>query len=396
MQTNIITQAWEAVKNSADALDLIESNFANLPIKMPVQPLLNYTKKYFQYHRYQPESKGLLSAREAIAKYYAQQNLTISPENIIITASTSESYQLLFQTLLTIDDEILLPNPGYPLFEYLAKINHVKPRFYKLDFLHNWEIDISSIVNSITRKSKILVLISPNNPTGAVINDKQLAEIAALAQRYNLSIVADEVFSEFLYTEKIISPDLTAQKVLLPRPAAINKHIPVYTLNGISKMFALPDLKLAWIAASGKNIANTVDELETLNDTFLNANYFTQSLLPQLFELMPAVTREIHNFFGKQREVIKQTLVKFPSVKCVLPQGGIHCVLRVPKTLKNYQQDEETFTAELIRKTHLYLHPGYFYDYGDQHSRYFHLVISLLSSSKKWKKGLARLFRYLA
>ena len=383
MTANKISKTLEQIKQEANFIDLMSTNFADFSAKFPYAVISDEIKGYFKNHVYLPDPKGLLTARKAIAQFYQTRGTTVDPEQIFVTASTSESYQLLFQALTKPGDNILLPNPGYPLFEYLARFKSLESRLYQLDFSKDWQIDLDSIISQLDNRSKILVLISPNNPTGAVVSQEQLKAVSEIALRNKLNIIADEVFAEYLYGNS------------LPRITNIAKDLPVFTLNGISKMLALPDLKLAWIAATGKNINPIVDQLETINDVFLNANYLSQTILPTLFKEMPNIQKPILDNLRINHKSLKTIFSKAEFIKFNQPAGGIHCLLRIRKSLKNYQLSEEDFVLKLLNDLHVNVHPGYFYDYQDQRAQYFHIVISLLQQTNLFKQALKRLAKFI-
>lgn len=370
---NEISKVLEKIKDNANFTNLIQSNFLEFvvanKIEIPKKILLSKIKEYFDKHTYNPDSKGLIGAREAISNYYKEEGIVIKKENIILTASTSESYTQIFSNFTKPGQEILFPNPCYPLFEYLAIYSNITPRFYKLDEDNAWKIDLKHLEKFISKKTVGIVLISPNNPTGTIASQEEVRLIELIAKKHNLFIIFDEVFSEFR-SEKDF-----------PRPSGNNK-VNVFILNGISKMLALPDLKLAWLAISGPD-NKIVDKLETSNDTYLNANYLTQSLIPTLLPYRKTISRNINSIININRNSLKIFINKYPEfIKGNIGTGGIHSILKLNTSL-----DEEHLVLKLLNKKKLLVHPGYFYDI-DSTNKSSHIVISLLKENKSFKKAL--------
>ena len=366
----------DRLKDELDFIDLIDTNFINNKFIFPRDVLEGEFGKYLINKKYLPDPKGLIFARKAISKYYKMQKLQTYPGQILITASTSESYNLLFNTFTEPNDEILLPRPTYPLFEYLAKFNHLQIKYYNLDPENNWQINIDSFENAITLKTKFAVLISPNNPTGSVLKSGEIDAILNICNEKKIDLIYDEVFNEF--TDKDVQhtrPDLTN----------LNSH--VYILNGISKMFALPDLKLAWICGFGPNIDEKFEELETNNDIFLNANYFVQSALPSLFEHCGGVQEEIRARLEVNRRILADAFSDDSRFMYNPARGGIHAMIGINCT----QLSEENFVLELLKTSHVLVHPAYFYDFQYDDKNTIGIVISYLLPPEKLKQGLERI-----
>jgi alanine-synthesizing transaminase len=375
---NNISRTLEIIKTDPGFLDLINTNFTAVQPLFPGEILLAEFKKYLQHRSYQADPKGLLLARKAISKYYLERGITVDPEYIIITASTSESYSLIFKTMTGAGDSILLPRPGYPLFEFLAGYEHLQIKFYDLRQEHSWQPDPNDIKKS---KAKGIVVISPNNPTGSICSQSILDQIYEQVALQKQFLIIDEVFSSY---------DLSGKS--LPVISSKDTGTPIFLLNGISKMFGLPDLKLAWIAIPGKKSKSSsgiIDRLETANDTYLNANYFIQSALPALFENSKEYQKCILDLLLKNLQTLRQfTDANRQYFSCNLPQGGIHAVIN----LKMKQELEEKIVLELLNKQKLSVHPGYFYDHQ---GHYAALIISLLNDPEKFAAGLSRILQFV-
>jgi len=371
---NPYSELLESIKGEADFLDLTNTNFTSLTPLIDYSDLKQELETYLNNRNYAPTPKGLLKARQAIAEYYKAKNVKLDPENIVITASTSESYSLIFSSLLQSKDKILLPNPSYPLFSYLASYARTEPLYYDLiEEEGKWKIDLLSLKKNIS-KAEALILISPNNPTGMMISKEQIKSILDLIREKDILLILDEVFSDYVY-------EGNDHGELLKNIVEGNK---VIILNGISKALASPDLKLAWIALHNCELS-LIDRLETANDTYLNCSYLSQSLLPLLFNKGKAKREqwlEILNTNRNQLQNISSTLVNI-----IIPQGGIHCVVNFPALA----WENEKIALKLLEEYHLAVHPGYFYDFPPDSKK---VIFSLLQDPEKFKIGLSRLIDF--
>ncbi len=389
MDTNHLQQALEnriARLGPDRVLNLIDSNFHDNGFFLPEAILRQGFSDYLDQRSYHPDSRGALPARQAIADWYQQPGWA-EVENIILTASSSEAYNLLFQAFSEPGDNVLLPLPAYPLFEDIAGYNHLETRFYSLNEATGWQPELDILDSLADSRTRFLVLISPNNPCGSVISDTLLHQILGICQLHQIMVISDEVFSEFLY-------DLPH----LPRVAQANAsltdslQVPVFTINGISKMFACPDLKLSWIICSGPrkplelpSISEIVRELELRNDTFLNCNSFSQFLLPKLFqECQPFIKGMVVALTANRQGLATILLPQLPAgVRLVLPEGGIHCLI----AFSAYQIADDEQLAISLLDYGLYLHPGYLYGMDDEPC----LVMSLLKNTSDFLDGITRL-----
>src|SRR5262249_41294856 len=260
--TNPLYQLQERLKaEGAKVTDLVRGNVNEHGVVYPPEILAEILRTAADAARvYRPDSLGQRPAREAIGQYY--QGLNVSPDHVVITPGTSVSYWYCFKLLTETGDEVLCPQPSYPLFDYIARLAGVYMRHYRLDESRGWTIDLEHLEHQITSGTRAIILISPHNPTGMVANEDELRGLAEIAARHTLPIISDEVFSEFL-----LGLDS------FPRIASTNAPL-VFTLNGFSKMFALPGMKLGWMAVSGDDalVKKSVSALELISDTFLPVN----------------------------------------------------------------------------------------------------------------------------
>jgi aspartate/methionine/tyrosine aminotransferase len=335
----------ELSHTGSTVIDLVRGNVNEHGIVFPPDVLNTILHDAAESARvYRPDSFGQARAREAVARYY---NGTISSHQIVITPGTSVSYWYCFKLLAEPGDEILTPQPSYPLFDYIAKLCGVQMRHYRLREDRGWAIDLNHLEDQITTKTRAIVLISPHNPTGMVAGDSDLRALAEIATRHSLPIISDEVFSEFLFGMDS-----------LPRPASTTAPL-VFTLNGFSKMFALPGMKIGWIGLSGdpELVAKSLSALELISDTFLPVNEIAQFAVPQFFEQGRGFLADYRKWIAACRSAAMTALAGCTFVE---PRGGFYITLPIPG-------DEEQIAAKLLGDAHILAHPGYFYDIRPDH-----------------------------
>jgi aspartate/methionine/tyrosine aminotransferase len=353
-------------------IDLTSSNPTHQGLLFPDDILRDASAAYWSNRRYDPEPRGLQAARKAIVQYYAERTpaLALDADQIVVTASTSEAYSLLFALLTDPGDNVLAPVITYPLFEYLAAVHHIELRPYALDERRGWRIDPTSLRLQADERTRAVLVVSPHNPTGAV----QTARLPAL-RALDLPIICDEVFAAFPYHAATVPP-----------LGALYPNLPVFHLNGISKMFALPDLKLGWIALNGTAHDRFGERLEVLNDTFLSANTLTQTMLPSIFERGRAFTAAMHQRIRESLDMALTMLSGCDVVRVRPPDGGYYLF---PEIIG--WNDEEALTLYLLKHGVL-VHPGYFYGYEQG----AHIVISCLVEPTQLRAGIERLITALS
>lgn len=364
---NRIELARQRAAAGAGYIDLTSSNPTHHGLLFPPEALRAASERYWQSRRYEPDSRGLRLAREAVARYYAGRipPLALDPDDIFITASTSEAYSLLFALLANPGDNFLAPSVTYPLFDYLAAAHHVELRPYALDEQRGWRIDPASLRLQADGRTRGVLVVSPHNPTGMVVQSA-LPSLVALG----LPVICDEVFAEFPYGAPAAPP-----------LGALHPTLPVFHLNGISKMFALPDLKLGWIALSGPARAQFGERLEVLNDTFLGASTLTQTMLPDLFAGGGAFVQSMRERLRASLDMALGLLRASPHLRVAAPDGGYYLFPEV-----DGWDDEEELVLHLLDHGVL-AHPGFFYGY----ERGTHLMISCLTEPDQLREGLGRL-----
>ncbi|MFZ1087334.1 MAG: pyridoxal phosphate-dependent aminotransferase [Terracidiphilus sp.] len=323
---------------------------------------------------YDPQPRGLLSARQAVCDYYASHGAEVAPDQIVLTTSTSEAYSFLFRLLCDPGSEIIALQPGYPLFDFLAVLDDVKLKAASLVYDHGWQIDSEGIRRDLTPQTRAIVLVHPNNPTGHFTKPWEAAELARICREFDLALIVDEVFLDF-------SMGATPWSF-----AAGLEGVPVFVVSGLSKIAGLPQMKAAWIVAAGPEAVKALDRLEVIADTFLSMNAPVQSALPAWLEGRWALQRQIQERVAANLEELDRRLLQRPEVNRLEIEGGWYAVLRIPALTP----DEQTVLALLQRG--VWVHPGYFF--GLKESGW--LVVSLLAPAEEFKAGVVLLIEHLA
>ncbi len=360
----------QLVKQGERMTDLVSGNVNAQGIHFPQGILLRALARGLKQSKtYRPDPLGQASARTAISRYYGGEGLDIPSEQLLLTPGTSISYWYAFKILANPGDEILCPAPSYPLFDSIAVLCGTKRVSYRLREADRWEIDFKHLESVITPRTKAIVLISPHNPTGAVTSEEEIGHLAAIASRKTLPIIADEVFSPFLFKLK-----------RLPRPAATAAPL-VITLNGFSKMLALPGLKIGWMAVTGDPalVQKSMKALDMISDTFLPVNEAAQFAVPALLRHSGAFQASYVSEIRKRMECAAILLRDQKKISFVEPEGGFFLTLR----LEGKGVDEDEIALRLLQKNRILLHPGYFYDMERRH-----LVLSFVSRTTIMRKAL--------
>jgi alanine-synthesizing transaminase len=370
-ETNLLYRVRdEILAAGGTVVDLTSGNVTEHGIQFPQRLLENIlTGAARRSCVYRPDSFGQKPAREAVSRYYAEQGVRIPADQILLTPGTSLAYWYAFKLLADEGDEILSPRPSYPLFDYIAALGGVKLIPYQLVERRQWAIDFDHLENSISNRTRALVLISPHNPTGRVATGEELLELAALACRHDLAIIADEVFSEFLMA-----------RTELPRPAGLGAPL-VLTLNGFSKMFALPGIKFGWMGITGETgrVREALRALELISDTFLPVNEIVQAAAPDIFHEGRPFLSDYAALMRRRWEITRGFLDQAPHCRHHAPDGGFFVTLEL-------ERDEEEVAEAFLRQAGALAHPGYFYDIAPHH-----LVFSFALNPERLREILPRL-----
>jgi alanine-synthesizing transaminase len=322
---------------------------------------------------YDPQPRGLLRAREAVCGYYAGHGVALAPEQIVLTTSTSEAYSFLFRLLCDAGSEILVPQPGYPLFDFLAGLDDVLLKPAPLVYDYGWQIDPEGFRRAITPETRAIVLVHPNNPTGHFTKPWEAEELGRLCRQHKLSLIVDEVFLDYGF-------DGEARSF-----AAGLDGVPVFVVSGLSKIAGLPQMKAAWIVATGPARGEALERLEVIADTFLSMNAPVQGALPRWLERREAIQRQIRERVAANLAELDRQLDGQEAIRRLEVEGGWYAMLRIPAL----QPDEQTVLDLLERG--VWVHPGYFF--GMEASGW--LVVSLLGPVRDFGTGAATLVAFL-
>ncbi|MCU0372331.1 MAG: pyridoxal phosphate-dependent aminotransferase [Ignavibacteria bacterium] len=381
LESNLLSSLYEVKKrNNEKIFDLTPSNPTKLNFRYETKDIL---KNYIGENSllYEPDPKGLLSARNSVAGYYESIGKKVSAEDIFIVSSTSEAYSFLFKLLLDFEDEILVPQPCYPLFEYLAMLDFAKVVFYPLYYenLTGWRIDFKVFNTLISGKTRAIICINPNNPTGSYINSNDYFSIHEISSKRGIPLIIDEVFSDY-----IIENENRILKTVVNQKAGLN-----FILNGFSKLLALPQMKLSWILVEGESDFKkpAKDKLEIISDTYLSVNTPVQHAAPVLFKTRDNIQRQILGRIKENYGVLRSMLLLNPDLKVLKCQGGWNAVL----SFENLLIPEEEFAFKLLNDYNVLIHPGFYYDFWTEGFA----VISLLTEPDVLEEGISRIIKYL-
>jgi len=331
---------------------------------------------------YDPQPRGLLPAREAVCKYYADHGVSLDPGQIVLTTSTSEAYSFLFRLLCDPGSEILVPQPGYPLFDFLATLDDVRIKVAPLVYDDGWQIDFEGMSRAITPQTRAIVIVHPNNPTGHFTKPREAEELARICRAKGLSLIVDEVFLD--YSEAGNKGARAQESDGAASFAAGLEGVSVFVVSGLSKIAGLPQMKAAWIVAIGPEKVSSLERLEVIADTFLSMNSPVQWALPVWLANRAAIQQQIRNRVGTNLAVLDRRLAALPTLQRLAVEGGWCAVLRIPAL----EPDEQTVLALLERG--VWVHPGYFF--GMPESGW--LVVSLLGEEPEFRAGLITITDY--
>src|SRR5262245_12655525 len=359
-------------------IDLTESNPTRAGFDYPVDLLAPLGDP--RALGYAPSPLGLPSARAAIARDYARQGLDVAPDRIVLTASTSDAYSMLFKLLTDAGDEVLVPRPSYPLFEPLTRLDLVVTRAYDLDIHGGWTIDLDSVERAMTPRTRVLLIVSPNNPTGSYVRDEELDRLAALCAPRGVAIVADEVFADY---------ELEAGAGRRAGRAATRTDVLAFALGGLSKSAGLPQVKLGWIAVGGPDALarEAVERLAHVCDTYLAVSTPVQLAAGALIERGAYVRDQIARRVSANYAAIAAARDAAPSVRVLRSDGGWYVVLQVPSL-----DSEENLVLDLLANDEVLVHPGYFFDFP----RESFVIVSLLPPPAAFNAGIDRVLRHCA
>jgi alanine-synthesizing transaminase len=327
---------------------------------------------------YDPNPRGMLHAREAVAGYYTAHHTEIDPASLVLTTSTSEGYSYLFRLLCDPGDEILIAQPSYPLFDFLAQLESVRLVPYPLFYDHGWRLDPESLRRQVTPRTRAIALVHPNNPTGHFTKDTERLELEALCAEHGLALIVDEVFLDYPIAEHA------------GRSFARGPHpVLTFVLSGLSKIAALPQMKAAWIAAFGPkpDLSPALDRLEVIADTFLSMNAPIQCAIPDWLSMRSDLQHQIRTRIDANLHALDTILESQTLISRLEVEAGWYVVLRVPALTSG-----EELAVRLVRDQGLSIHPGYFFGFsGDGW-----LVLSLITPEEEFQSGIQILSRFFS
>ena len=371
LKPNRLSQALERHKfGGRRLLDLNASNPTECGFNYDAPAILQAlgNAESLQYH---PDPRGLKSARQAVVDYYAERGEQVSADDLLLTASTSEAYSFILRLLCNPGDELLIPTPSYPLFDFLADVNDVKLSRYPLFYDHGWHIDVHALKQAVSPRTRGVIVVHPNNPTGHFTRPEEVAQLNQICADNQMAVIADEVFLDFSLG--------AAEKSFVGNTGALT-----FTMSGISKISGLPQMKLAWLAVSGP--ANSKREalarLEMIADTYLSMNAPIQLAEPIFLKQRENFQRQLMARVRANLAELDAQLAKEKKLDRLNVEAGWYAVLRVPAT-----RPDEDLAIDLLEKHDVYVHPGHFYDFPGEG----YLVVSLITPEQDFAEGIRRI-----
>jgi alanine-synthesizing transaminase len=381
LETNRLTLALEEHRRGGkQLLDLTASNPTTCGLAYPEREILEALADPRSLF-YRPESKGLPEARQAVAEYYAGRSGfsgsvgRVDPERILLASGTSEAYSHIFRLLCEAGDEVLVPAPSYPLFEFLADLADIRLVPYLLLYDHGWQIDFASLRGALTPRSRAVLVVHPNNPTGSFVKSREAAELAEICAAREMAIVADEVFLD--YTGSATPADTFA----------LSDVALTFTLSGLSKISLLPQMKLAWTVVSGPEAAVrvAVNRLEIIADTYLSPGTPVQLALPKFLSLRRSLQAQLRQRIDANLTALDTMLSAAKSLTRLEREGGWYAILRIPVAAT-----DEDFTVALVERCSVLVHPGHFFNF----SREGYLVLSLICPTQEFQEAVLELRKF--
>lgn len=376
LQPNRLTRLLASKRRAgASVLDLTESNPTRAGLAYPAETLAA-----FQDPRallYEPAPAGAVEAREAVASYYRARERRIDISRILLTASTSEAYAYLFKLLANPGDQVLVPRPSYPLFEFLANMESLEARPYPLVYHGAWNIDLDAIAGALTDRTRAVVLVNPNNPTGSYVKRPELAALVQLCAGRRIALISDEVFSDYAF-----APDESRVATL----AGVEECL-AFSMSGLSKIAGLPQMKLGWIVASGPEALRreALEKLEWIADTYLSVSTPVQCAAARLLQVGDVIQGQIRGRCAANLAAAREVLAGSAG-NILTVEGGWYITIQVPQI-----RTEEEWALELLECQDVLTQPGFFYDFETE----AFLIVSLLTEPEVFIEGLKRLRTYL-
>jgi hypothetical protein len=359
-------------------LDLTESNPTRCGFAYDAEEILGALADR-RALAYEPDPRGLLSARQAVASYYAERGVKVDPGQVFLTTSTSEAYSYVFRLLADSGDAILVPQPSYPLFDFLGGLNDLELVPYPLVFDQGWQMDLATLEARLGPRVRAILVVHPNNPTGSFVRCSELEFLVQSCRRRGLALVADEVFADYAWGGdggRVVSH-------------AVVSEVLTFTLSGLSKISGLPQMKLAWLVASGPSacLQDALARLEVIADTYLSVSAPLAYALPKCLESRRTLQPQILARVRANLLRLDQALTPNLPVTCGRIDGGWYAILKLPPT-----RSDEAWAVDLLEHDGVLVHPGHFFDFGADG----YLVISLLPPPGTFEEGIRKLLARVA
>jgi len=365
-----------------EVIDLTASNPTTVGLRYREEELLQ-ALTHREALAYEPQPKGLLSAREAIAAYYLERGSHVLPDDMVLTTSTSEAYSFVFRLLCNPGDALLAPTPSYPLFDFLADLQDVKLVAYDLLYDHGWQIDFQSLQTAIDGvqatggKCRAVLVVHPNNPTGSYVKAYEAEQLNRICTANHLAIIADEVFLDYSLAQTPV------------QTFSANRDVLTFNLSGLSKISAMPQMKVAWVSVNGPEVlkVEALRRLEVIADTYLSMNAPVQWAVPVMVEERHGIQRQLMYRIRENLAELDAQLAAQKLCQRLEVEGGWYAVLRVPVT-----GSDEDLAIRLLQETSVLVQPGHFYDFPAEG----YLVLSLITESQTFQQGIGRALQFIA
>jgi len=353
-------------------VDLTESNPTRCGFALDVEEILAplYNPGSLVY---EPDPRGLRVAREAVAHYYSERGVHLDPDQIFLTSGTSEAYSFVFRLLANPGDKILAPQPSYPLFDFLGALNDVEVLPYSLIYDDGWQVDLEALASRWESGVRAVLVVHPNNPTGSYIKRRELGRMIEICHHNRAAIIADEVFADYGFGTDAERWVTHAQ----------NSEVLTFTLSGLSKISALPQMKVGWIVVTGPSVLRNEAQarLEVIADTYLSVSAPVALATPQWLARRRSIQAQILERVQANLRRFDELLTPGLPVTRLKVEGGWYAVLRVPST-----RSDEDWAADLLTQEGVSVHPGHFYDFPSEGF----LVLSLLPAPEIFQDALGK------
>ena len=372
LAANAVSRAVGARRRSGlDLIDLTESNPTRVGLHYPPDVFASLADSAGLV--YDPQPLGLPSAREAVSFQYLRHGRHVTPVRVALTASTSEAYALLFKLFCDPGDQVLVPQPSYPLFDHLTRLEAVESTPYVLEYHGSWRIDLASVERALTPRARALLVVSPNNPTGSFLHREDLLSLVEICRRHDLALIGDEVFFDYTLDEAPGAVSVLDQDEVL-----------TCALGGLSKSCGLPQAKLGWIVWGGPeaDVSRALVAYEIVADSYLSVSTPVQVAAHALLMSGGAVRDQIQARIRRNLRALREACAHRPAATVLRTEGGWSAVVQVPAT-----HPEEDMVVTLVAHDGVLVHPGFFFDFA----REAFMVLSLIVEPTRFDEGVSRL-----